>query len=109
MTENVNTSGFTQLGEESPAIKLKTILDTSPDTEGGTKSIPHGLTAGQIINVSVYINNSSQNWIPPNYNSGPNYEYDYYFNNTSVVLKTMAANSSNVTDKPLKILITYTE
>ncbi|WP_341224676.1 hypothetical protein [uncultured Arcticibacterium sp.] len=109
VTENVNTAGFTQLGEESPAIKLKTIIDTSPASQNGTKSIPHGLNATKIINVSVYINSSVQNWVPPNYHGGPNYEYDYYFNSTNVVIKTMVNNSANVIDKPLKILITYTQ
>lgn len=112
-TENPTTkfevNGFTKLGSDAPAIKVKKLTGTSSSSQGGTVSIPHGLTASKILNVSVILEYQTNFFVPTSYNYGTGFEFDWYSTNGNIIVLNSSSNSSQILSKPFKILITYEE
>lgn len=108
-TTKLEVNGFTKLGTDAPAIKVKKLTGTTAATEGGTVAIAHGLTVGKIIGVQVLVEYGAGNWIPTGYTINPEYQVDYVVGVTNITLYNQNTNSGNVLSKPVKILITYEE
>lgn len=108
-TTKLEVNGFTKLGTDAPAIKVKKLTGTTAAAEGGTSGIAHGLTAAKIIGVQVLIEYSAGNWVPNGYTINPEYQVDYVVGATNVTLYNQSTNSGNVLSKPVKILVTYEE
>jgi hypothetical protein len=107
----VNKDGFTQLGEDAPAIKYKKLTGTTPSTEGGTLTVTHGLTSTKIISIDaiVYID-AGVTPIPPNMSFGVvGVEYALRAGTTGIAFYNHPTNSENILSKPFTVLITYEE
>jgi len=109
---NTDIDGFTQLGkaaESAPAIKMKKITATSAATQNGSAFALHGLNRAKILGVQILLNYAANNDIPANYMDVPGYEFNWQLTNTDVWIITKNANSANILNKPMRILITYEE
>lgn len=107
---NVQNNGFTKLGYDAPAIKIKKLTGTTSSTQGGSVSISHNLDDSKILSINVmvdYLNSAS--YIPASYNGNPGFEYDWFSDNGVIVVMNKVGNSSGILSKPIKILITYEE
>jgi hypothetical protein len=105
-TADTRTSGYTQLGTGAPNIKMKKITGTTAATEGGTVTIPHGVTFSQIIGVQVMVDNGTA-ILPPNLTIFLGLEFQYYFNSTNLVVRNVASNSSSILSMPFTAIIIY--
>jgi len=109
---NTDIDGFTQLGkaaESAPAIKMKKITATSAATQNGSAFALHGLNRAKILGVQILLTYAANNDIPANYMDVPGYEFNWQLTNTDVWIITKNANSANILNKPVRILITYEE
>ena len=88
---NISVSGFSNLGELSPAIKQKLISGVLT-TIGATTGYPLGMAANKVLAVNVFADRGSL--IPPGYenlvgefpNSSDGYRYDMYTYSTNLHL-----------------------
>jgi hypothetical protein len=108
----INTSGYTKLGSDAPAIKYKKLTFTSASTEGGSVQVTHGLTTSKIISVTVAIRHQTEGMIFPNTTAtiGAGYEFEYYLDSGGFVyIKNHTTNSENILSKSGVITIMYEE
>ncbi|MCP9749175.1 hypothetical protein [Lacihabitans sp. CS3-21] len=102
-------NGFTKLGSDAPAIKVKKLITTTSSTQGGTVFLAHGLNASKILNIQIILEYSTTSYIPPSYNFNPGYEFDWFSDSTFINIANKPNNSNLILSKPVKILITYEE
>jgi hypothetical protein len=88
---------------------MKELTGTAAATEGGFTNVPHGLDPAKILAVDISINYGGSSYVPENYTSSPDYEFDYYFNANNIVVINKPGNSSNLLNDPIRILVTYKE
>lgn len=106
---NVKVSGFTTLGNDATAPKIKIIkLTTTNGATGATTPIAHGLTQSKILSVSVLINASTGNDIPPR-SSYTGFEYDFYVSPNNIFIKNVTGNDASIVGRPVRVLVTYEE
>ena len=107
---NAVIPGFTKLGSEAsaPKIKMKELALTSDANSGGITSIAHDLTQSKILSVSIFINATTGNDIPPN-SSYTSFKYDYYVSSSAIYIQNISGNDTNIKGRPVRILITYKE
>lgn len=108
-TAELEVNGFTKLGSTAPAVKMIKLTGTTAATQGLQTLILHGLTSSKILGVSIFVEQLAGSGIPPNYTTNAGYEYEYFFNSTSVVVWPKAGNSGNILLKPIRVLVTYEE
>ncbi len=110
---NTDINGFTQLGktsEAAPAIKMKKLITTSATTQNGSTLVAHGLNRAKILGVQILLTYAiGTNDIPPTYLDFPGYEFNWQLTPTDVWIINKNANSANILNKPMRILITYEE
>jgi hypothetical protein len=110
---NTTLNGYTKLGNDAPAIKMKYITGTTGATQGDQITLGSGLPSNtQIIGLSAHVQIDSGTWLQPGFasTSGWNgYEYYVFFYNQTILLKNSPNNSNQILSKPFKILITYIE
>jgi hypothetical protein len=108
-TAKLEVNGFSKLGSSAPAIKMVKLTGTTAATQGGFVYIPHGLISSKILAVNILVEFISGSFISANnstsFGSGFNFDFDISAANITVVNK--AADSYNITSRPMKILITY--
>lgn len=106
---NTTIGGFTKLGNDAtaPKIKMKKLTLTN-GAAGITTPIAHGLTQSKILSVSILINASTGNDIPP-HSTYSSFEYDFYVSSTNIFIKNVSGNDSNIVGRPVRILVTYEE
>ena len=109
---DADISGFTKLGSDAPAIKVKKFTSTTASAEGGTISIAHGLTLSKILGVQATVLTPPILSIPaygimPGYTWSAEYEYQIYLTSTNIVVVNAATNSQNVINRPINIILTY--
>ena len=109
----LEVNGFTKLGTDAPAIKIKklTVQTASTDTEpDNIVYVPHGLNGSKILGVQVLVEYASNQYVPHAFTNNPSYEFHFLVNNTNdIELKVKPGNSSSILNKTAKILITYEE
>jgi len=106
-TAELEVNGYTKSGSNAPAVKLLKLTGTTGSSQGVTTPVIHGLDSSKILSVSILLDYSVGNSIPPSYHGSVNYEYDYYITGTTIVVWTKSGNSANILSKPFRILITY--
>lgn len=109
---NVEIAGFTKLGSEpsAPKIKMKTITSTTGATEGSDSSFPHGLTASKIIDYSVLVEVSGGGvWVKSSHIQFPERQFDTELNTVNIRVYNHPSNSGNILGRPIKVVLTYTE
>jgi hypothetical protein len=107
----LEVSGYTKLGNDAPAIKVKKLNGTTASTQGGSSTIIHGLNVNKILSVSVLVESIFPGeYIPANYDASAALKYSYLITNNLVyVINAPAPNSANILVRPIKVLITYEE
>ena len=86
---NTNITGYTNLGNDAPAVKFKKISGTT-DADSET-SVAHGLTLSKILSVDIIIVGSTIS-VAPNYlTSGDTNYYAYHLDSTNVVMTSVQA------------------
>lgn len=113
-TTNLNVEGFTNLGELGVPVKMAVFDGTFPSSQGTYSTVTlTGIDASKIIGVVVngmwasngaFMSNQFQ-WIS-------SYEYDWYMSNgidPTMYLTLSNTNSLSMINKPVKILIFYTQ
>ena len=108
-TTKLDVNGFTKLGNDAPAIKVKKLIGTTSDVEGGFTSVIHGLNFAKILSVSVLVNFDGTQYFPPNLGPGGESLFTYYIDINQVVILNSPTNSDNILSKQVKILVTYEE
>jgi hypothetical protein len=108
-TADLEVNGFTKLGSDAPAIKVKKYTGTTPGSQGAQINFIHGLDAAKILQVSVVIEYSPGNYVSGGYTWTGGYESSVYYTGAAVFVCNRSANSANILSKPFKVLITYEE
>lgn len=110
---NVKVSGFTTLGNDAsaPKIKMKTFTSTTGPAQGNGNSpiIVHGITPSKIISVSVLVEWNTNAFVPNAYTHSTGFQYDYNIDNAIIGIYNHPTNSANILSKPLKVVVTYVE
>ena len=108
-TAKLEVNGFTKLGSDAPAIKIKKLRGTTASIEGGSAEIFHGLNSAKILAVNVLVEYQNGGFIPPNYTKSTGYEFNFVVVSTVVVIQNTNTNSNSILGNPVRILITYEE
>ncbi len=97
-----------QISEQAinPVLSKK-LTGTTGATQGGTVSIPHGLTASKILGYSAIVEYSTGNTISENYTRTKGYEFYIYSTATNIVIVNRTNKSSNILSKPIRIVVNY--
>lgn len=105
----LEVNGFTKMGTDAPAIKVKKFTGTTAATDGGDVNFPHGLVRSKILSVSVLVESDINTYTPPSstFINGIEYNFDVYTN--TIWIYNTPGNSGNILSKPFKVLITYEE
>ena len=111
-TGNNLFKGFTQLGNDAsaPKIKMKKLSGTTPTTANGFSLVPHGLTSGKIIGIQAFVTNGSYRFIPNTPNRLFTINIDDLSNSgiPSIAIGVGSmTDSSFVMGMPVTIIITY--
>lgn len=113
----IDNTGYTQLGYDAPAIKIKELNGTSASTNNGGKQFPHGLSDDQrILGVIVHMrfgtqtNNGDVNgfWYPPG-SPFADQNYTYFYDQWNVTVQNSADSGTTLQNKPVRILVFYTQ
>lgn len=108
-TAKLHINGFTKLGSDAPAIKVKKLTGTSAASQGGVVQISHGLTPSKILDIRVLIEYSTGDYVPHSYESVSQFKYEWVSEDGIIYIRNISGNSSQILSKPIKILITYEE
>ncbi|GGD83545.1 hypothetical protein GCM10011514_54530 [Emticicia aquatilis] len=111
---NVKVSGFTTLGDDvaAPKIKIKKITSTTSASQGGNVSIPHGVSSSKIIAINVlvrYNGSAAEAWVGNGYTGVTGYEFSYQYDGSNIFITNSPGNSANILSKDIKIVVTYEE
>ena len=109
----LEVNGFTKLGTDAPAIKIKKLIVQTASTDSEPDNIvyvPHGLNGSKILGVQILVEYAPNQYVPHAFTNNPSYEFHFLVNNTNdIELKVKPGNSSSILNKTAKILITYEE
>ncbi len=104
----VSVPGYTQLGGPSaPGIKMLKLTGTTNTAQGGSISVPHGLNPAKILSVHVLVEYAANSFVPHSYTINTGYEFNYYISGPDIVVWNKNLASSQILNKPFKIIITY--
>lgn len=111
---NVKVSGFTTLGDDltAPKIKMKTLTSTTATSQGNKVNIVHGITPAKIISISIMVDwgNTTGSVFVSNSQVFPTgLQFDYDINGASIEVWNNPTNSAFILNKPMKVVITYIE
>ena len=106
---NAQHNGFTKLGSDAPAIKVKKLTGTTAPTQGTSVTINHSLVDAKILDIFVMVDYSTNSFIHPSYTLNPGYQFNWFSNSGMISVTNISGNSSLILSKPIKILITYEE
>lgn len=102
---------YSKLGNDAPAIKMKKFSNTTPATQGSCTFIITNISSKKILDyktlVSYGIGNNA--FVPEEYSLNPNYKFSTYLYDTEVAVCLHDGNSSHLTNKLIKLLVTYEE
>ena len=117
---NAAITGFTQLGNSTPAgaspgatapaIKTLKLTGTTAGAAGASISVDHGLgNRLKILGYTVLVVGTSAVSYPPEYTYNGGYQYSTTCSNTQILIINSHLNSANIYNKAFTVLITYEE
>lgn len=105
----MNVTGFTKLGSDDPAIKMKKFTFTTL-AEGVTLSVPTGLTSSKILDFSVLVQTPSGTKVAPDYGgAGSLGYYRAILNASGGVDVFVGVGATNMVGRPGLAVVTYEE
>lgn len=106
----LEVNGFSKLGADAPAIKVKKLTGTTGASQGDIVPISHGLTSTKILSITVLVQfELNGQYVPHSYTNTNGYQFDFYSDATNIQIRNHPTNSGQILSKPIKILITYEE
>jgi hypothetical protein len=108
-TTNLEVAGGTKLGTGAPAIKMLKLTGMTAASQGGTATIPTGISPDKILSISVMVEYAASSYLGQAYTNNSGYQFNWYETGGSINVWNTAANSINILSKNIKILITYEE
>lgn len=106
---DADLNGYTKLGSDAPAIKMKKLTLNSASVAGGETFVAHGLNRSKILGVQALLSYDANGEVPPSFNESPGYLYYVSLMGSNVYVWLTATGSANILNKPVKLLITYEE
>ena len=108
---DVDVSGYTELGSTAPSIKMKKLTGVTGSSEGDNTNITHGLDSTKILNVDVIVRYDTDDarGIKRQYKAVAGYKYDYYIHESYIVVMLDDTKSENILSKNITVLLTYEE
>ena len=104
---NQNIGGFTSLGDNI-AVKIKRLVGTTASAQNGITSVVHSLVSSKIIGILVLVESNVSQYTPPNSTYYPGFFYDYTVGTSEIYILLSSSNSSNILNKPFRIIVVYT-
>lgn len=105
--DDVATTGYTQLGNSAPLIKMKKFTGTTSLIENGSSAVGHGLISSKILSVNLLIEFTTDSFIHEEYTKNAGYQAHFQVTSMDIIVFNDTTNSENILNKPYKILITY--
>lgn len=100
--------GFSKLGNDAPAIKVKKLTGTTGAAQGDIIPISHGLTSTKILSITVLVQfETNGQYVPHSYTNTNGYQFDFYSDATNIQVRNHPTNSGQILSKPIKVMITY--
>ncbi len=108
---HLQVDGFTRLGSDAPAIKMKKFTGVTSDSENDFVSILHGLDASKILGILVNVNHVASFRVQDQYDNAFNLglEFSVGWNSSNIFIENHATNSENILSKPFSALVFYDE
>lgn len=106
-TTKLEVNGYTKLGSDAPAVRMKKLTGTTPATTGSTVSLPHGLDPAKIIGVQALMMNGTLGFTQGNTVGG--YNFDCYVDGANIRLSLPSTGANLSVNRTVRILITYEE
>ena len=88
-------------------VKKIIIRGTTPNSQGASILIPHGLSVERICAVGGTVEHTPGLLVPPCHTISPGYEYELSVNTTNIFVSNKSGNSSNILNKPIRIVVDY--
>lgn len=108
----LHVKDFTKLGEDAPAVKMKKFTGTTPAFQGSCVTIPLGsISAEKVLDYKVFVSYGTilSNVVSEEYSLNPNYKFSTFLESSDISICLHTGNSSLITNKSFKVLITYEE
>ncbi|KAA9339807.1 hypothetical protein F0P96_04100 [Hymenobacter busanensis] len=106
---SLEVNGYTKLGADAPAIKVKKLTATTPNAQGQVTAVAHGLNLAKIISITGLVETPFASWVTLNFTTQSGFQVGVYADATNVNINTAPSNSSSVLNRPVRLLITYEE
>lgn len=113
---NVKVSGFTTLGNDgtAPKIKMKKLSGTfnaNANTSGTSTNIPHGVAdPSKIITINVLGQYAgSGGYVSNSFLTSNGYQFDYQIDGVNIIVTPKQGNSASLVSQNIKVVITYEE
>lgn len=111
---NTDLNGFVRIGkssEDAPRIKTRKITATTSADHNGDAYLSHSpIAASKILSVSVLVEWTTDQFVPPAFTSSPDLVYNYYLDSANIRIRNNTPSGScTICNKPVKVLITYEE
>ncbi len=103
----LEVNGFTKLGSDSPAIKLKTFTGTL--NASACENITINIAAEKILMAYALVNVAGSHWVPPGYETTPSYYYDISFESSGAQNMGFCSKGANTFNNLYRVTIMYIE
>lgn len=113
---NVKVSGFTTLGNDAAAPKIKMkklsgIFSANANASGTATNIPHGVAdPTKIITINVLGQYAgSGGFVSNSFLTSNGYQFDYQVDGVNIIVTPKQGNSASLVSQNIKVVITYEE
>jgi hypothetical protein len=104
----LDVNGFSKLGADAPAVKVKKLTGTTGAAQGDIIPISHGLTSTKILSITVLVQfEANGQYVPHSYTNTNGYQFDFFSDATNIQIRNHPTNSGQILSKPIKVMITY--
>ena len=106
-TTKLEVNGFTKLGSDAPAVRMKKFVINVPATADNSISVPHGIDQTKVIGIQATLDNGGV-YIPMG-TALAGFSFNCFVSGANVIVSTPSTGSANTLGRPVRILITYEE
>jgi hypothetical protein len=107
---NLEVSGYTKLGSDSPKFKTKIVRGTTSDKKDGYVTIPHGVETGKIISVTFQIQFGTENQKLYGFFDEEGYRVCVYsITDKEFIVRNLPNQADDILDKPITFFVIYVE
>lgn len=107
-TAKLTVNGYTKLGNDAPAIKVKKFKSVTHANVGQSITIPHGLDVQKIISVQAMVEQDTDEFVPANYTLDTDYLFSWVLDATNIVIRN-GGSATKIIGNNVTVLVTYEE